>query len=263
MRFIYKYIEIRELYEKSHLIIKKDKEGKIISSDIKFITTDIKYDIKDFAYSLYKNEYELKRYNYSNSYVYEFIREIGLPEKNKETFVISSQKINECFKRYFNDYVQYKSVRTRARNVKCYVFECSYDELLEFYKSSGFVIDSEYEKLKDNYNVLEYCDCIDYQPSNNNYYNSDCDQINELKQKLNEQDNLLKKYDEELKEKDKTIEKLEIFKNEYIYKITEQLNKEIEKLKNQNLDLQEKINEYEKQLQKFNQLKDLLKDLIN
>ena len=50
--------------------------------------------------------------------------------------------------------------------------------------------------------------------------------------------------------------------NDYIYKITEQLNKEIDKLKNQNLDLQEKIIEYEKQLQKFIQLKDLLEKLI-
>ena len=250
MRFIYKYIKIRELYEKRHLNSKRI---------IKFITTDIKYDLKDFAYSLYKNEYELKRYNYSNSYVYEFIREIGLPEKNKETFIISSQKINECFKKYFNDYVQYKSVRTRVRNVKCYVFECSYDELLEFYKTNGYIIDSEYEKLKGNYDVIDYCNYNDYSNSNNSYY----DQINELKQKLNEQDNLLKKRDEELKEKDRTIQQLEIFKNDFIYKITEQLNKEIDKLKNQNLDLQEKIIEYEKQLQKFNQLKDLLKDLIN
>ena len=74
MKFIYKYIKIKELYGKNHLIIKKDKEGNIISNNIKFIITDIKYDIKDFAYSLYKNECTLKRYNYSNSYVYEFIR---------------------------------------------------------------------------------------------------------------------------------------------------------------------------------------------
>lgn len=39
--------------------------------------------------------------------------------------------------------------------------------------------------------------------------------------------------------------------------------KETEKLKQQNLDLQLKINEYEKQLQKFNQLKDLLKEIFN
>ena len=251
MRFIYKYIKIRELYEKKHLNKKLDKEGKRI---IKFITTDIKYDIKDFAYSLFKNEHELKRYNYSNSRVYDFIVEMNLQNKTNE---ISSQKINNHMKEYFGEYIQYKKVKTR--DAKCYVFECSYDELLEFYKIKGYVSDCEYEKLKYNYDVLEYCDCIDYQPSNNNY----CDQINELKQKLNEKDNLIKKQDEELKEKDRTIEQLEIFKNEYIYKIIEQLNKEIEKLKNQNLDLQEKIIEYEKQLQKFNQLKDLLKDLIN
>ena len=213
MKFIYKYIKIKELYGKSHLITKKDKEGNIISNNIKFITTDIKYDIKDFAYSLYKNEYELKRYNYSNSYVYEFIKESGLPEKNKETSIISSQKINEFFKRYVNDFVKYKYVKSRKNN--CYVFECSYNELLEFYKIKGYVSDCEYDKLKGNYDVIDYCNYNDndYSISNISYY----DQINELKQKLNEQDNLLKKRDEELKEKDRTIEKLEIFKNEYIY----------------------------------------------
>ena len=247
MRFIYKYIKIRELYEKRHLNSKQI---------IRFITTDIKYDLKDFAYLLFKNEYELKRYNYSNSCVYEFIKEIGLPEKNSEASEITPQKINEYFKRYIRDYVQYKYIT--SRNHKCYVFECSYDELLEFYKTNGYIIDSEYEKLKSNYDILDYCDYNDYSNSNISYY----DQINELKLKLNEKDVLLKKYDDELKEKDRIIQQLEIFKNDYIYKITEQLNKEIDKLKNQNLDLQEKIIEYEKQLQKIIQLKDLLEKLI-
>ena len=224
MKFIYKYIKIKELYGKNHLIIKKDKEGNIISSNIKFITTDIKYDIKDFAYSLYKNECTLKRYNYLNSCVYEFIKEIGLREKKSEASEITSQKINEFFKRYINDFVKYKYVKSRKNN--CYVFECSYNELLEFYKSNGYIIDSEYEKLKSNYDVLEYCDYDDYSISNISYY----DQINELKLKLNEKDVLLKKYDEELKEKDRIIQQLESFKDEY-------KDKEIEKLKSSNNDL--------------------------
>ena len=229
MKFIYKYIKIKELYGKSHLEEKQDKDEKRL---IRFITTDIKYDIKDFAYSLYKNECILKRYNYLNSCVYEFIKEIGLPEKNSEASEISSKKINEYFKRYFKDYVQYKQVK--SKNAKCYIFECSYDELLEFYKSNGYIIDSEYEKLKDNYNVLKYCDYNDYSNSNNNYY----EQVNELKQKLNEKDNLLKKYDEELKEKDRTIEHLESFKDDCKDKEIENLkisndqkDKEIERLK--------------------------------
>ena len=226
MKFIYKYIKIKELYGKSHLIIKKDKEGKIISSDIKFITTDIKYDIKDFAYSLYKNECTLKRYNYINSCIYEFFKEIGLTEKKNEASEITSQKINEFFKRYVNDFVKYKYVSSRKNN--CYVFECSYNELLEFYKSSGFVIDSEYEKLKGNYDILKYCDYSEYfnSSSSDNYY----EQVNELKQKLNEKDNLLKKQDEELKEKDRIIQQLESFRDEY-------KDKEIEKLKSSNNDL--------------------------
>lgn len=232
MKFIYKYIKIKELYGKSHLIIKKNKEGKIISSDIKFIITDIKYDIKDFAYSLYKNECTLKRYNYLNSCVYEFIKEIGLTEKKSEASEISSKKLNEYFKRYFKDYVQYKQVK--SRNAKCYILECSYDELLEFYKSNGYIIDSEYEKLKDNYDILKYCDYNDYSISDNNYY----EQVNELKQKLNEKDNLIKKQDEELKEKDRTIEHLESFKDdckdkeiESLKISNEQKDKEIERLK--------------------------------
>ena len=235
MKFIYKYIKIKELYGKSHLIIKKDKEGKIISSDIKFITTDIKYDIKDFAYSLYKNECTLKRYNYINSCVYEFFKEIGLTEKKNEASEITSQKINEFFKRYVNDFVKYKYVSSRKNN--CYVFECSYNELLEFYKSSGFVIDSEYEKLKDNYDILKYCDYSEYfnSSSSDNYY----EQVNELKQKLNEKDNLLKKQDEEL----------ESFKN-----TNEQQDKEIESLKNAN---EQKDNEIERLKAELEELKKL------
>lgn len=234
MKFIYKYIKIKELYGKSHLIIKKDKEGKIISSDIKFITTDIKYDIKDFAYSLYKNECTLKRYNYINSCVYEFFKEVGLTEKKNEASEITSQKINEFFKRYINDFVKYKYVKSRKTN--CYVFECSYNELLEFYKSSGYVIDSEYEKLKDNYDILKYCEYSEYlDSSNNNYY----EQVNELKQKLNEKDNLLKKQDEEL----------ESFKN-----TNEQQDKEIESLKNAN---EQKDKEIEKLKAELEELKKL------
>ena len=235
MKFIYKYIKVKELYGKSHLIIKKDKEGKIISSDIKFITTDIKYDIKDFAYSLYKNECNLKRYNYINSCIYEFFKEIGLTEKKNEASEITSQKINEFFKRYINDFVKYKYVKSRKNN--CYVFECSYNELLEFYKSSGFVIDSEYEKLKDNYDILKYCDYSEYfnSSSSDNYY----EQVNELKQKLNEKDNLLKKQDEEL----------ESFKN-----TNEQQDKEIENLKNAN---EQKDNEIERLKAELEELKKL------
>ena len=235
MKFIYKYIKVKELYGKSHLIIKKDKEGKIISSDIKFITTDIKYDIKDFAYSLYKNECNLKRYNYKNSCIYEFFKEIGLTEKKNEASEITSQKINEFFKRYINDFVKYKYVKSRKNN--CYVFECSYNELLEFYKSSGFVIDSEYEKLKDNYDILKYCDYSEYfnSSSSDNYY----EQVNELKQKLNEKDNLLKKQDEEL----------ESFKN-----TNEQQDKEIENLKIAN---EQKDNEIERLKAELEELKKL------
>ena len=257
MKFIYKYIKIKELYGKSHLIIKKDKEGKIISSDIKFIISDIKYDIKDFAYSLYKNECTLKRYNYLNSCVYEFIKEIGLPEKNSEASEITSQKINDYFKRYLNNYIQYKKVKFAGRDTKCYVFECSYDELLEFYKSNGYIIDSEYEKLKDNYDILKYCDYGEYLDSSNNYY----EQVNELKQKLNEKDNLIKKQNEELKEKDRTIEHLESFKDDCkdkeiksLKNAKEQQDKEIESLKNAN---EQKDNEIERLKAELEELKKL------
>lgn len=257
MKFIYKYIKIKELYGKSHLSIKKDKEGNIISNDIKFITTDIKYDIKDFAYSLYKNKCTLKRYNYNNSCVYEFIKEIGLTEKNSEAIEITSQKINDCFKKYIKDFVKYKYVKSRKTN--CYVFECSYDELLEFYKIKGYVSDCEYEKLKSNYDVIEYCDYDDYLNSNISYY----DQINELKLKLNEKDVLLKKYEDELKEKDRTIEQLESFKDEY-------KDKEIEKLKSSNNDLNTintslntKINELENSNNDLNKIIADLKAKIN
>ena len=210
------------MYEKRHLDEKRT---------IKFIISDIRYDIKDFAYSLYKNDCTLKRYNYINSCVYEFIKEIGLPEKNSEASEISTKKINEYFKRYFKDYMQYKQVK--SRNAKCYIFECSYDELLEFYKSNGYIIDSEYEKLKNNYDILKYCDYNDYSISGNNYY----EQVNELKQKLKEKDNLKKKQDEKLEnlkntneQQDKEIEKLKIA-NEQKDNEIERLKDELEKLK--------------------------------
>lgn len=55
-------------------------------------------------------------------------------------------------------------------------------------------------------------------------------------------------------------------KEQKIYNLKRELElckEEKEKFKNQNLDLQAKINDYEKQLQKFNQLKDLLKEIFN
>ena len=257
MKFIYKYIKIRELYEKSHLSIKKDKEGKIICNNIKIITTDIKYDIKDFAYSLYKNKCTLKRYNYNNSCVYEFIKEIGLSEKNSEAIEITSQKINDCFKKYIKDFVKYKYVKSRKTN--CYVFECSYDELLEFYKIKGYVSDCEYEKLKGNYDVIEYCDYNDYLNSNISYY----DQINELKLKLNEKDVLLKKYEDELKEKDRTIEQLENFKDEYKDKEIEKLKSSNNKLNTINTNLNTKISELENSNNDLNKIIAELKAKIN
>ena len=263
MKFIYKYIKIKELYGKSHLITKKDKEGKIISSDIKFITTDIKYDIKDFAYSLYKNECTLRRYNYINSCVYEFFKEIGLPEKNNEASEITSQKINDCFKRYFNNYIQYKKVKSRKTN--CYVFECSYNELLEFYKSSGYIIDSEYEKLKDNYDILKYCEYNEYlDSSSNNYY----EQVNELKQKLNEKDNLLKKQDKEIEsikntneQQDKEIESLKNA-NEQKDKEIEKLKAELEELKKLSLKTKE-IKKSDIEDKKIEELKKECRDLLD
>ena len=116
------------------------------------------------------------------------------------------------------------------------------NELLEFYKSSGFVIDSEYEKLKDNYDILKYCEYSEYlDSSNNNYY----EQVNELKQKLNEKDNLLKKQDEELEsfknakeQQDKEIESLKI-SNEQKDNEIERLKAELEELKKLSLKTKE------------------------
>ena len=106
-------------------------------------------------------------------------------------------------------------------------------------------MDSEYEKLKDNYDILKYCDYSEYfnSSSSDNYY----EQVNELKQKLNEKDNLLKKQDEELKEKDRTIEQLERFKDDC-------KDKEIEKLKISN---EQKDNEIERLKAELEELKKL------
>ena len=134
-----------------------------------------------------------------------------------------------------------------------------YDELLEFYKIKGYVSDCEYEKLKSNYDVLEYCDYDDYLNSNISYY----DQNNELKLKLNEKDVLLKKYEDELKEKDRIIQQLESFRDEYKDKEIEKLKSSNNELNTINTSLNTKINELENSNNDLNKIIAELKAKIN
>ena len=112
----------------------------------------------------------------------------------------------------------------------------SYDELLECYKKNGYIDDLEYEKLKGNYEKVDYCD----NSSMSDFSNSST--IEELKIQLEEKDELIKKYIEELKEKDNTIESLKRF-------INDKSDKEIEKLKSFNKELNDKIEELKNDLQ--------------
>ena len=107
----------------------------------------------------------------------------------------------------------------------------SYDELLEIYRDSGYVDDFEYNKLKGNYEKIKYCN-DDYKISSSLSYSS---QIEELKQKMEDKDNLINKYIDEIKEKDNMIESLKSFTNE-------QKDKEIEKLNAKIKELEELLN---------------------
>lgn len=107
----------------------------------------------------------------------------------------------------------------------------SYDELLEIYRDSGYVDDFEYEKLKGNYEKIKYCN-DDYKISSSLSYSS---QIEELKQKMEDKDDLINKYIDEIKEKDNMIESLKSFTNE-------QKDKEIEKLNAKIKELEELLN---------------------
>ena len=221
MEFIYKYIKIRELYEKRHLTT--DKKGNKI---IKIVLNEIKEDLTYFIKILDYNDKNLERYNYCQHGIDIFKHDTHITPTNGLT---TNQLVDHMKIKFGENYIE--NIKIKYKNSKCWTFIYPYDELLEYYKTKGYINNDEYEKLKGNYEKIDYCDNITSDFS----YSS---QIEELKQKIEEKDDLIKKYIEELKEKDRTFEGLKSFTNE-------QKDKEIEKLKSFNEDLDTKIKESE------------------
>ena len=158
----------------------------------------------------------------------------GIVLKQVKSIIFNSLKLDE--KKYYEPKIRIPGYNGYPGIV------ISYDDLLERYRKNGYIDDLEYEKLKGNYDKVEYCEnssISDFSTSST---------IEELKIQLEEKDELIKKYVEELKEKDNIIEGLKRFTNE-------KADKEIENLKSYNKELNDKIEELK------NDLKDKL-DII-
>ena len=226
MDVIYKYVKIGCLYNKKYLTT--DKEGNKI---FKIIFNTMKDELTSFITDLDKNEKNLKRYNYCQHPINNFKHEL-----NKSRLEITTNFLTNHIKFKFGDeYVKEIRVKNKEKDTKYSGFVISYDELLEIYKTLGYVDADEYEMLKGNYKYINY---FRYENDETSSGFSLSSQIEELKQKIEEKDELIKKYIEELKEKDRTFENLKSFTNE-------QKDKEIEKLKTFNEDLDTKIKEFE------------------
>lgn len=218
MDVIYKYIKIKELYGKKHLIT--DREGNKI---IKIVLSDLKEPLTDFVTMLDQNNKNLEHYNYSQHPIINFKHALNKPRLEITTnFLTGHMK-----EKFGEEYV--REIKIKQKNAKCQTFIISYDELLDmYYKKLGYVDTDEYEKLKGNYEKIKYCDNI---PSDFSYYS----QIEELKEKMEDKDDLINKYIDEIKDKDNMIESLKSFTNE-------QKDKEIEKLNTKIKELEELLN---------------------
>ena len=137
----------------------------------------------------------------------------------------------------------------------------SYDELLEIYRDLGYVDNFEYDKLKGNYEKIKYCN-DDYKISSSLSYSS---QIEELKQKMEDKDDLINKYIDEIKEKDNMIESLKSFTNEQKDKEIEKLNAKIKEseeiIKVKDKTIQENIDIVESKDKEIEELNAKIKEL--
>ena len=225
-----KYMKVFNLYEKRDL----DKK----TGTFKIIFKSLLDRLKEFYEKLNGNEKMLEKYNYCqnslNIFKHDTIKKGGIVLSEVKAIIYNSLKLDE--KKYYVPRIRIPGYNGYPGIV------ISYDELLESYRKNGYIDDLEYEKLKGNYEKVEYCDnssISDFSTSST---------IEELKIQLEEKDELIKKYIEELKEKDNIIEGLKRFTNE-------KADKEIENLKSYNKELNDKLEELK------NDLKDKL-DII-
>lgn len=219
-----KYMKIFNLYEKRDF----DKETGMF----KIVYKSLKGKLKEFYDKLNGNEKMIEKYNYCQNSLNNFKNDTM--KKNE----ISPSELKANIKnnlKLFEDKYHVSKIRIPGYNGYPGIV-ISYDELLECYKKNGYIDDLEYEKLKGNYEKVEYC--------NNSSISDFCNSstVEELKIQLEEKDELIKKYIEELKEKDNIIDGLKRFTNE-------KADKEIEILKSYNKELNDKLEELKNDLQ--------------
>ena len=235
-----KYMKIFNLYEKRDFERDYDEETKTYknSGTFKIVYNSLKDRLIEFYNKLNGNEKMLEKYNYCqkslNIFNHDAMKKGGIVLKQVKSIIFNSLKLDE--KKYYEPKIRIPGYNGYPGIV------ISYDELLESYRKNGYIDDLEYEKLKGNYEKVEYCD----NSSMSDFITSST--IEELKIQLEEKDELIKKYVEELKEKDNIIEGLKRFTNE-------KADKEIENLKSYNKELNDKLEELK------NDLKDKL-DII-
>ena len=227
----FKYIKAKLLYEKKYLSeYKIRKNGKYDSKYkegdkvFKIVFEDLKIKLLEFVKDLEMGgDRLLNKYYYCQQGLNNFKHDKMLRDeinigKVKDNLLDKIGEEYQC-KLTVPGYDGYQGILI------------SYDELLEIYRVLGYVDDFEYEKLKGNYEKIKYCN-DDYKISSSLSYSS---QIEELKQKMEDKDDLINKYIDEIKEKDNMIESLKSFTNE-------QKDKEIEKLNAKIKELEELLN---------------------
>lgn len=224
MPFEIKYMKVFNLYEKRDL----DKK----TGTYKIIFKSLLDRLKEFYEKLNGNEKIIEKYNYCqkslNIFNHDAMKKGGIVLKQVKSIIYNSLKLDE--KKYYDPKIRIPGYNGYPGIV------ISYDELLESYRKNGYIDDLEYEKLKGNYDKVDYCDNSSMSDFNTS------SMIEELKIQLEEKDELIKKYIEELKEKDNIIEGLKRFTNE-------KADKEIENLKSYNKELNDKLEELKNDLQ--------------
>ena len=222
----FKYIKAKLLYEKKYLSeYKIRKNGKYDSKYkegdkvFKIVFEDLKIKLLEFVKDL-----EMGGDRLLNKYYY---CQQGLNNFKHDKMLRNEINIGKVKDNLLNKIGEEYQCKLTVPGYDGYQgILISYDELLEIYRVLGYVDDFEYEKLKGNYEKIKYCN-DDYKISSSLSYSS---QIEELKQKMEDKDDLINKYIDEIKEKDNMIERLKSFTNEQTDKKIEKLNDKIKEL---------------------------------
>ena len=234
MDLIFKRIKVYNLYGKENLTT--DKEGNKI---FKIVFKQLGKDLKEFVILLDKKEENLKKYNYCQHALNNFIHELDDPKLG----LMKSETLSNKISNKFGDKYIQKKIRYGGYDGYS-AFVISYDELLEKYKEFGYVNDTEYEKLKGNYEKINYLsrnfekeekddfyDNLPVQPITQHDKN---ELIDSLKESIMAKDEEIKEIQDENKKLLEEIEKLKAMmkeKEEFSTESNNDLIKEIEYMK--------------------------------